>query len=188
MFLRKYWLPLSVFSVAIVIVCVYMLQTRLPQEPIKVYKSVEVEQPTANETTPKVREAAEGVHFHTDPHNQPKTEPTKTGDISRNGHWSDAYLPPMEELEVKYAGDPDAMFILERVKILLKHEREGIPGHNPAVDKAFAELMNFTNKQISSLGTEVSESRLHELLKLTWPTLDNPPSSVIFENEGRIIE
>ena len=40
MFLRKYWMPLSVFVLAIAAVCVYMLRTDLPDEPVKIFKSV----------------------------------------------------------------------------------------------------------------------------------------------------
>ena len=121
--------------------------------------------------------------YHAEPHQTPA--PTEGVATSEGGHWSDAYLPPIEELEVTYADDTDAMFIIDRVKILLKHERDGL-GHNPAADKAFAELMNFTNEIISSRGTERSQQRSNELLKFRWYILPNPSSSLIFENEGGI--
>ena len=180
MFFRKYWIPLSVFIVAIVGVSLYVLQTRPPKDPILIVNPVEFEKSPAK--APVVEQPAEVGHvhaggtFHAEAHDQVDPQPI-VDKVSPGGHWSDAYLPPIEELEVKYADDSDAMFIIDRVKILLKHERDGF-GHNPAVDKAFAELMNFTNKKISSLGTEVSASRLDEMMMLTWPILDNPPSSI----------
>ena len=109
--------------------------------------------------------------------------------LERDSHWSDAYLASMEELEVMYADDADAMFILGKVKTILKHGGLDAHGHNPAVDKAFVELMNFTNDLTSSLGTEVSVPRRHELMKLRWPLLDAPPPNVnwnkgwLYENE-----
>ena len=196
MFLRKYWLLISVFLVAIVGVSLYVLTIQTPQAPVKIYKAVEpIEKPIqAPMAEVPVGEIDKGGHFHADGtwhaelHDQPQTQPTKAGDTSESGHWSEAYLPPMEELEVKYANDSEAMFILERVKVLLEHEKNNAQGHNPEADKAFAEMMNFMNKKISLLGTEVSDQRLHELTKLHWFILDNPPSTVIFENEGGVIE
>ena len=180
MFIRKYWIPMTVFILAIVGVGLYYLQTRPPNPPVLIVKPVEFEKPT-KQPLAEVPEGktSQGGHFHEDgtwhaeAHDPVEQKPI-ADKVSPGGHWSDAYLPPMEELEVKYADDSDAMFILDRVKILLKHESEGF-SHDPAVDKAFAELMNFTNKKISSLGTDVSAARVYELMALTWPTLDNPP-------------
>ena len=187
MFLRNYWLPLSVFILAICAVGLYLLATQPPKDPIVIYKPVEpIEKPT-EQPTAEVPEGdtSQGGHVHADGTFHAEThaeEPQPIADLLAGGHWSDAYLPPMEELEVKYADDSDAMFIIDRVKILLKHEREGF-GHDPAVDKAFAELMNFTNRKISSLGTDVSASRVDELMMLTWPTLDNPPSDLSLKRQ-----
>jgi len=47
MFLRKYWLPISVFIVAIVGIGLYLLATQPPPEPVKIYKVVEPEKPLA---------------------------------------------------------------------------------------------------------------------------------------------
>ena len=182
MFLRKYWIPLLVFVVVIAVVCVYMIQTQPPKEPIVIYKPVEP-LPQSPVVEAPVEDTSQGGHFHADgTWHEGQHEPVEQQPIADNAsqgrHWSDAYLPPIEELEVKYADDSDAMFIIDRVKILLKHEKDGFTGHDPAVDKAFAELMNFTNKKISSLGADVSAARVDELMMLTWPTLDNPPSYI----------
>ena len=66
MFIRKNWLPISVFLVAIVCVGLYYLQTQqTPKDPIIIYKAtpVEVEKPTTE--APK-NDAPQGGHFHAD--------------------------------------------------------------------------------------------------------------------------
>lgn len=128
-------------------------------------------------------EGEHGEALH--PHSTTETETDIFPNLlERDSHWSDAYLPPMEELEAKYADDADAMFILGRVKTILKLGGLGAHGHNPAVDKAFVELMNFTDKIVSSLGTEVSPPRCFELLKLGWPLKDTPPPYVNWDKES----
>ena len=71
MFIRKYWIPLTVFLLAIVGVGLYYLKTRPPKNPIVIYKAtpVEVEKPTAEAPTPKPPppgESAESGHWHGD--------------------------------------------------------------------------------------------------------------------------
>ena len=63
MFLRKYWVPLTVFLVLIVGVSLYYLQTRPPKEPIVIYKTTEVEKPA---TEAPVEETQQGGHSHED--------------------------------------------------------------------------------------------------------------------------
>ena len=64
MFLRKYWIPLSVFIVAIVGVGLYLLATQPPKDPIVIYKAVEpIEKPT---TEAPVGEISQGGHVHAD--------------------------------------------------------------------------------------------------------------------------
>ncbi|MDE0016627.1 MAG: hypothetical protein OXU51_10595 [Candidatus Poribacteria bacterium] len=78
MFIRKYWLPISVFIVAIVGIGLYLLATQPPKEPIKIYKAVEPEKPS-EQPTPEVPESETdtGGHFHADgtwhegPHDAP---------------------------------------------------------------------------------------------------------------------
>ena len=89
-----------------------------------------------------------------------------------SGHWSDHYLPPLEELLVMYADDKDAMYVLSRTKTLLQY---GKGSHDPVAYKAFVELSNFLNDMTSRLGTDVSLERFEELVKLQWPLLDEPP-------------
>ena len=65
MFIRKYWIPLSVFLVVIVGTGLYLLSIQSPKAPITIIKPVEVEKPTAEET-PKVRDTTQDGHFHED--------------------------------------------------------------------------------------------------------------------------
>ena len=67
MFLRKYWLPLSVFIVAICAVGLYLLAIQPPPEPAKIYKVVEPEKPTEQPTTEApVGDTSQGGHVHAD--------------------------------------------------------------------------------------------------------------------------
>ena len=64
MFLRKYWIPLLVFIVAVVGVGLYYLQTRPPKDPILIVKPVEYEKPPAK--APVVEQPEQVGHFHED--------------------------------------------------------------------------------------------------------------------------
>ena len=85
MFLRKNWLPITVFLVVIAVVCVYMIHTQPPKDPIVIYKAVEpLEKPTETEkSTAEVvkSDTSQGGHFHADgtwhggPHDAPVESP-----------------------------------------------------------------------------------------------------------------
>ena len=68
MFLRKYWIPISVFIVAIAGIGFYLLATQPPKDPIVIYKVVEpIERPTQQlAAQAPVEETDTGGHFHTD--------------------------------------------------------------------------------------------------------------------------
>ena len=68
MFLRKYWLPVSVFLVAICAVGLYLLATQPPKDANRVYKAVEpTEKPTQQPTTQApVGDTSQGGHIHAD--------------------------------------------------------------------------------------------------------------------------
>lgn len=76
MFLRKNWLPLSVFIVAIVAVGLYLLTIQTPKDPI-INKTTEVEKPQA---AAPVGDTSQGGHFHEDgtwhagPHETPRAD------------------------------------------------------------------------------------------------------------------
>ena len=110
MFLRKYWLPLSVFIVVIAGVGLYLLATRFPpKNPIKIYKAVEpIEKPTPEVL---VGDTSQGGHFHADgtwhegPHDAPVDRPV---------------LPPPQAQEtpqfVKPVSDSQDVTIADRVR------------------------------------------------------------------------
>ena len=86
MFLRKYWLPLAVFVVAIAGAGLYLLATQPPKDPIVIYKAVEpIEKPTQQPTTAQapVGDTSQGGHFHADgtwhegPHETPVAPPVE---------------------------------------------------------------------------------------------------------------
>ena len=67
MFLRKYWLPLSVFLLLTVGIGLYLLATQPPKAPIKIYKAVEpIEKPTQSPMAEVPSETDKGGHFHAD--------------------------------------------------------------------------------------------------------------------------
>lgn len=102
MFIRRYWIPISVFIVAIVGVGLYYLQTRPPKEPIMIYKPVEplpksTQQPTAEVSA---GDTDTGGHVHADGtwHEKPhKTPPTAS---QRNYDRGAGNPPPFENLPV----------------------------------------------------------------------------------------
>ena len=66
MFIRKYWLPISVFIVAIVGIGLYLFATQPPKEPIKIYKVVQPEKPTEQQGAEVSSETDKGGHVHAD--------------------------------------------------------------------------------------------------------------------------
>ena len=90
MFLRKYWLPISVFLVAIAGVGLYLLATQPPPEPVPIYKAVEpeklTEQPQAEapvgDTSQDGHVHADGNPWHEEPHEMPETDVIQSEDIN----------------------------------------------------------------------------------------------------------
>ena len=77
MFIRKYWVPITIFIVVLLSCSLILL---LPREkpPIKIYKPVETEQPTAKAP---VGDTSQGGHWHGDqwhaePHETPAADET----------------------------------------------------------------------------------------------------------------
>ena len=69
MFLRKYWIPLSVFIVAIAGIGLYLLATQPPKDRIVIHKPIEpIEKPTKQPTTTQapVGDTSPDGHFHAD--------------------------------------------------------------------------------------------------------------------------
>ena len=77
MFLRKYWLPLTVFGLIVLMGCgLFYGRKAAKQEPVKVYKPVEVEKP-APPKPPPPGETAESGHWHGDVWHAESHEPEK---------------------------------------------------------------------------------------------------------------
>lgn len=66
MFIRKYWIPLSVFLIAITSIGVYLLATQTPKEPIVIYKSVKPLPRETTETEVDESDTSQGGHVHAD--------------------------------------------------------------------------------------------------------------------------
>ena len=90
MFVRKYWLPLSVFLVAICAVGLYYLQTQPPKEPIKIYKVVE---PLAKPTA----EVSEG-------------DTLQGGPVNADGTWHDETHEAPQPSDETFESESDAEF------------------------------------------------------------------------------
>ncbi|MDE0014965.1 MAG: hypothetical protein OXU51_02175 [Candidatus Poribacteria bacterium] len=116
MFIRKYWLPLSVFLVAICAVGLYLLATQPPKEPIVIYKVVEPEKPTEQPTTQApVGDTSQGGHVHADgtwhegSHETevqpvPEASAADAGDLKpRPGSFLEKYLSQFSPAEAKRA-------------------------------------------------------------------------------------
>ena len=96
MFIRKNWLPLSVFLLVIVMVALYVLQTRPPKDPITIITPVDVEK---KPKPPPPGETYETGHWHGDEwhstrhetHDTPlRVPPTESAAPRRagGGYWS----------------------------------------------------------------------------------------------------
>ena len=89
MFLRKYWIPLSVCLVVVVSVGLYLLATQPPPAPIKIYKPVEpLATPTQAPTTqtPVGEKTEQGGHWHGDEwHAEPHTTPAVVSSETDSG-------------------------------------------------------------------------------------------------------
>ena len=99
MFLRKYWLPLSVFIVAICAVGLYLLATQPPKEPIVIYNPVEPL--PKSEVKAPVGDTSQGGHVHADGtfHAGPHDTPPPAESATTSG--DDAAVPELSEAEIE---------------------------------------------------------------------------------------
>jgi hypothetical protein len=116
---------------------------------------------------PTAKEPRHGEEEHTDPH-QPSTE-----SIEQGGHWSDAYLPPLEERKKQYANDPEALLVINNTEVLRKH---GLHSDHPEAAAARTEIFFFFEdlfKKTNFMNPKEFD-RFKELKKLSWPMFDEP--------------
>ena len=114
MFIRKYWLPLSVFIVAIAGIGLYLLATQPPKDPIVIYKAVEPLEKPSEQPTAEVPESETdtGGHFHADgtwhdgPHDSEQTakgpRPTPPSQLSLDVSVGKVLTPEEEAERRKY--------------------------------------------------------------------------------------
>ncbi len=108
-----------------------------------------------------------GDVWHEDPH-EPSTESTEQG-----GHWSDTYLPPLEERKKQYANDPEALLVINNTEVLQKH---GLHSDHPEAAAARTEIFFFFEdlfKKTNFMNPKEFD-RFKELKKLSWPMFDEP--------------
>lgn len=151
MFLRKYWLPMTVFIVALVGVSLYYLQTRPPKDPVLIVKPVEFEKPTKQPRAEvPIGDTSQGGHFHEDgtwhgePHETPVDRPV---------------LPPLEAQEipkfVKPVSDSQDVTVSEQVAasgdVPDRAELEAMS------DEQLRELMDESLEKLQALAPEMYE-------------------------------
>ena len=94
MFLRKYWLPLTVFVLIALMGCgLFYGRKAAKQEPVKVYKPVEVEKP-APPKPPPPGETAESGHWHGDVWHAEPHSAHAPGEVSQPPEVSAGGAPP----------------------------------------------------------------------------------------------
>ena len=80
MFIRKFWLPISVFIVVICGIGLYLLATQPPKDPIVIYKPIEPLPKSEVKGSP-IGDTSQGGHWHgdewhADPHETPVEQPS----------------------------------------------------------------------------------------------------------------
>lgn len=121
MFIRKYWLPISVFLVAICAVGLYLLATQPPKDPIIIYKPVEPL--PKSEVKAPVGDTSQGGHWHgdewhADPHEPVEQQPTAEGSEPVE---KPAYIYDPDATERPEGWDPELVFHTGDKKIDLNY-------------------------------------------------------------------
>lgn len=152
MFLRKYWIPISVFIVAIAGIGLYLLATQPPKDPILIYKPVEpIEKPTeqpkaeapVGETSQDGHVHADGNPWHEGPH---ETEVQPTAEVPSLSDAEVAAIPEdMPKPDIPLPADLKNMDWKEWSK---KHQTEWmkyIHALDPAIERISKEVEAFGN-------------------------------------------
>ncbi|MYA71792.1 hypothetical protein F4009_15495 [Candidatus Poribacteria bacterium] len=149
MFLRKYWIPISVFIVAIAGVGLYLLATQPPKDQILIIKPVEpLPKPPVAEAPVGDTSQGENVHadgtWHAEPHD--KSQPPTKVEMRGNPHPSDVFVK--EAPEIRYNGKLfHELTPKERAKIWEKAYRENVkdapppPGYLKAAEAEFQRIL-----------------------------------------------
>ena len=165
MFLRKYWLPITVFIVAICAVGLYLLSIQTPKEPIIIYKPVEVEQPV---TKPPPPGASPNGHWHGDEWHEVPHETHDPPAVSAN----QSYIPEGAAVTPNFpAVDPNEDPVEAAYKRLeyIKNNPYAWGGvHSERATELIAQLMPPTLPMNHAHGDEVIE-QISELITQNDP-------------------
>ena len=180
MFIRKYWIPLLVFIIAIVGVGLYVLQTRPPKDPIVIVKPVEYEKPPAKAPIVDQPEQVGHVHedgtFHADTP-APVATPTRIGELTYHadllashpvealralaeelGHWSAEWIPP-------YPPDDHRAAALARAAYHVAYDKAtGLHWQT----QTFQQHSTVFSRQLAALRNMEYSTERSDLSKLTW--------------------
>ena len=182
MLLRKYWIPLLVFIVAIVGVGLYYLQTRPAKPPILIVKPVEYEKPAAKAPVGEPPEQVGHVHedgtFHADTP-APVATPPRTGPLTyhadllasnpvealraqteERGHWSARWIPPFPP------DDHEAQTFARNAYLSTYHD-EGTPEFERSVAAYLEQLREINVKY------PIDGARNADLSKIVWTGVRN---------------
>ena len=157
MFIRKHWVPLSVFGVVICALGLYLLRSDVPQEPIKIYKTttpapraksektIEARSPSTNRGDTERPNTTAGGHFHEDgtwqaePHTQPQPN-----------------TPTLPVPDADAAEDEVSEWVVAELEVLLSQMEETYP--------EIAELAELTPREIKErYSTPAARDKLRSL-------------------------
>lgn len=131
MFLRKYWLPLTVFVLIALMGCgLFYGRKAAKQEPVKVYKPVEVEKP-APPKPPPPGETAESGHWHGDVWHAEPHSAHAPGEVSQPPEVSAGEAPPTPAKSTSILPKPQlpADFVNPTSKSSNPLFADGVPEH-----------------------------------------------------------
>lgn len=192
MFLRKYWIPLSVFVVAIVGVGLYMLAIQPPKDPIVIYKPVEP-LPMAHGTKASVEETSQGGHFHADgtwheaevhptaevSQPQPQDIPTRIAQGTPNAHPITNTLSINAKREAQYQ-ERVKQYLIDRAQ--WKEKRDKVYTERRQAGDALLQLLSDTlekRERINSTGdAEFSDAEKQEITAKSEKLMENIDAAV----------
>ena len=172
MFIRKYWLPLSVFLVAIAGIGLYLLATQPPPEPVKIYKVVEPEKPTEQpKTEAPVGDTSQGGHVHADGtwHEGAHETPAELPDVQRRQFQNDGLSNTAEvprSLEYYRALLPDDVFSPEYIAMVKAAVQTSIALFDERTEDGLT-VPEFTHARNVVIASQWDASELRQMFYVT---------------------
>ena len=143
MFIRKYWIPITVFLVVIVGVGLYLLTSQTPKEKIVIYKPVEPLPKTTEAPKAKapVGDTSQG-HFHADGtfHAEPHEAPVQPTAPNGNPDVVTETLPLSFPELPSTALSPEDQAVVDAMYKRLAQEDPELYADSKAIDDAYEEL------------------------------------------------